>query len=402
MEDFDDMYRYIIVGCGLSGSVIARYIAEELQEKVLILDRRNHIGGNMYDYVDKHGILVQKYGPHTFHTTKSHLFDYMKRYADWKKFYLKCMAEIDGIYTPSPFNLKTIDDFYSLEEADYLKSEIIRTYGEQGSATVLELLESENVAVRKYAEFLYEKDFCLYAAKQWGVSPKNLDPDIFKRVPIRFSYNENYFLDEFQVMPANSFTDFFRKLLDHSNITVKLNQDARALIKLNTVENQIFINDNKFEGTLVYTGALDELLDYKYGRLPYRSLRFEWITEAVDSFQPAPVVAYPQAAGYTRITEYKKLPVQRANEITSYAVEYSTPYDPETDAEPYYPILNDENLELYNKYKTDAKKIPNLIVCGRLGDYRYYNMDQTLERALDICDGGCLGRRKTDGSTIVL
>jgi len=368
----------LIVGCGLCGAVIARELAEA-GKRVVVWERRDHTGGNMYDYVDGHGFLVQKYGPHTFHTKKKELYDYMCRYASWQAYQLTCGAVWDGKYTPTPFNFTTIDTFFPREKAAKLKAALKKAFPGQEYAAVGEVLKHPDPDVRGYAEYLVQNDYAPYTAKQWGVAPSEIDPSVLNRVPLRFSYDEGYFDDPYQVMPANSFASFFKNLLDHSNIEVKLGVEALEHLRIQS--RKLFMDGRELNLPVVYTGAIDELFDGVYGRLPYRSLRFEWKYEAKDSLQPAPVVAYPQQAGYTRITEYKKLPVQD-KPGTSYAVEYPLPYREGARLEPYYPVLTAESQAQYGKYRALAEQIPSLILCGRLADFKYYNMDQALERAL--------------------
>ncbi len=371
----------LVIGCGLSGAVIARRLAEQ-GKQVVIWERRNHIGGNMYDYVDQHGFLVQKYGPHTFHTKQKHLFDYMCQYESWEDYKLTCGAVWDKTYTPTPFNFTTIDTFYPKDQAALLKEKLTVAFSGRNTATVVEVLEHPDPDIRGYAEYLFQNDYAPYTAKQWGVSPNEIDPSVLKRVPLRFSYDVGYFDDDYQVMPTHSFTHFFENLLNHPNIQVELG--VEALEHLRTSGNQILVDGEVADYPVVYTGALDELFDCRFGRLPYRSLRFEWKYQDIDSLQDAPVVAYPQEAGFTRITEYKKLPVQN-KPGTSYAVEYPLPYQEGQDQEPYYPVLTEESQLQYAKYQELANQIPNLIYCGRLADFKYYNMDQALERSLSVC-----------------
>lgn len=375
------MEKVLIIGAGLSGAVIARYLAEKGQQ-VDIWEKRSHIAGNMYDYEDDHGFLVQKYGPHTFHTKKRELYEYMCRYEDWQDYKLTCGAVWGGKYTPTPFNFTTIDTFYPEEKAEELKKHLLQAFKGKSTATVVEVLGNEDPLVREYAEFLFRNDYAPYTAKQWGVSPEEIDPSVLARVPLRFSYDVGYFDDPYQVMPVHSFTSFFENLLHHSNIHVELGQDA--LKQLEIKDNQVTVDGRPFAGLVIYTGPIDELFHLKYGKLPYRSLRFEWKYSENESIQDAPVVAYPQEKGFTRITEYKKLPVQDKSG-SSYALEYPLPYEEGKDMEPYYPVLTKESKEQYAKYKVLAEKVPNLICCGRLADFKYYNMDQALERALDIC-----------------
>lgn len=379
------MADILVIGCGLTGAVAARELAE-CGKQVEVWERRNHIGGNMYDYVDEHGFLVQLYGPHAFHTRKKEVFDYICRYEQWQEYRLKCGAVWNGKYTPTPFNFKTIDTFYPVEQARELKEKLKAAFKGRETATVIEVLAHTDPDIRAYAEFLFQNDYAPYTAKQWGISPQEIDPSILKRVPLRFSYGEGYYEDEYQVLPKHSFTAFFQNLLKHPNIQVKLGVDALERIQIQS--NKLLVDGLESHIPVIYTGALDELFDCVYGRLPYRSLRFDWKFKKIDSLQQAPVVAYPQETGYTRITEYKKLPVQKRTG-TSYALEYPLPYSKGTGAEPYYPVLTAQSQEQYGRYKALAKQIPNLIFCGRLGDFKYYYMDQALERARYISHTVC-------------
>ena len=372
----------IVIGCGLSGSVVARHLAEQ-GKKVVIWERRNHIGGNMYDYVDEHGFLVQKYGPHIFHTAKKELYDYMCKYEIWQQYKLKCGAVWDNTYTPTPFNFTTIDTFFTKDKAEKLKEKLQTAFSGRSTATVVEVLEHPDADIRGYAEYLFENDYAPYTAKQWGVSPNEIDSSVLKRVPLRFSYEEGYFDDKYEVMPTHSFTNFFENLLNYSNIEVNLGIDA--LEHLTIKDNKIAIDGNIVDYPVIYTGALDELFGCVYGRLPYRSLRFEWKYQDIDSLQDAPVVAYPKEKGYTRITEYKKLPIQN-KKGTTYALEYPIQYQEGENQEPYYPVLTEESQKQYAKYKILANEVPNLICCGRLADFKYYNMDQALEQAIKACE----------------
>lgn len=372
---------YLVVGCGLSGAVVARHLAQQ-GKQVTIWERRDHIGGNMYDYVDEHGFLVQKYGPHTFHTKVKHLYDYMCQYEQWEPYRLTCGAVWDGKYTPTPFNFSTIDTFYPEDKAQALKQKLTEAFAGRETATVVEVLEHPDPDIRGYAQFLFSNDYAPYTAKQWGVDPSEIDPSVLKRVPLRFSYNVGYFDDAYEVMPRHSFTRFFENLLDHPNVRTELGVDALEHLKVR--DNRLFLDGKQLQIPVVYTGALDELFGGVYGQLPYRSIKFDWRYEDIDSLQDAPVVAYPQEPGFTRITEYKKLPVQE-KPGTSYAVETSLPYREGEKMEPYYPVLTEASLAQYAKYHAMADQIPNLIYCGRLADFKYYNMDQALDRALQIC-----------------
>lgn len=372
----------LVVGCGITGAVIARALAEK-GKRVVIWDRRDHIGGNMYDYVDQYGVLVQKYGPHTFHTKEKRLYDYMCRFEQWQDNKLVCGSAWDGKYSPTPFNFTTIDTFYPPQEAERLKEKLQKEYAGRQTAPVLEVLAHPDPDIRAYAQFLFDNDYAPYTAKQWGMSQEEIDPSVLKRVPLRFSYVDGYFDDPYEVMPVHSFTRFFENLLDHENITVQLG--VEALEHLAVRENTLFLDGEAAAIPVVYTGALDELLGGVYGPLPYRSLRFEWQHSELDSVQPAPVVAYPKEAGYTRITEYKKLPRQDVSG-SSYALEYPIPYQEGKTLEPYYPVLTEQSQQVYQKYSAAVEGISNLICCGRLADFKYYNMDQALDRALKTAE----------------
>ena len=375
------MAKYLIVGCGLSGSVIGRELADA-GHQIKIWDRRDHIGGNMYDYKNEHGIIVHKYGPHCFHTNDKNLYDYMCRFNEWQPYKMICKAEIDGKTTPSPFNFKTIDDFYPEKEAAKIKEALLSEYPNREFVTVLEALESSNDLIRNYAKFLFEKDYSLYTAKQWGMKPSDIDPSVLKRVPLRLSYKDGYFEDKYQMVPINRYEDFFNNILYHPNITIELGVEALDRISIDEKNLKILVEgDDSYQ--IVYTGALDELFGCRYGKLPYRSLRFEWIYEDRESFQDAPLVAYPQAEGFTRIVEYKKFPVQDVKG-TTYAVEYPLHYNADMESEPYYPVLTENSKNLYAQYLDLASAYTNLVMCGRLADFKYYNMDQCLERSLCV------------------
>lgn len=371
----------VVVGCGLVGGIIARHLAEN-GKKVLILERRDHIAGNMYDHTDENGILIQKYGPHTFHTKKSELYEFVCRYSKWNEYRVNCKVNMCGKQTPSPFNFQTIDDYYPQGKADEIKAHLTSAYPNAETVTIVELLGSDDPVIKEYADFLFAEDYSLYTAKQWGISPSEIDISVLKRVPVRLSYKDGYFDDEFQVMPANGFTEFFRSIISHENISVMLNTNALDYISVSG--DKLMINGEEAGIPVIYTGEADELLHHRFGKLLYRSLRFDIRCEKTDSYQDAPIVAYPRAEGFTRITEFTKMPYQKANGKTVIAVEYPQPYE-KGKTEPYYPILTEQSMEVYGLYRTALEKIPHLYLCGRLADFKYYNMDQAIERAIEMC-----------------
>jgi UDP-galactopyranose mutase len=374
------------VGAGFCGSVIARRLAEEDNKKVLVIERRKHIAGNAYDEVNEYGILVQKYGPHIFHTNNSEVYQFISKYGVWEDYKLNCEVFMDGINTPSPFNFKTIDQFYTLNDAEILKEQLRKEYPNRDKATIVEMLESDNPVVKEYADMLFQKDYSLYTAKQWGIAPSEIDISVLKRVPVRFDYEDMYFDDNYECLPQKGYTNFFAELLNHENITVQIGKDALESIRIDEANQAILIDAKESKIPVVFTGPVDELLSFKYGRLPYRSLNFQYKTIEVDSYQNAPVVAYPQVPDYTRITEYTKLPYQNAHGKTTIAVEFPLQYKPATDTyvEPYYPIINDSNMTTYTEYIAHIRDIENLFLCGRLADYKYYNMDNAIERAFVV------------------
>ena len=371
--------KYYIVGSGIVGAVLATELAKK-GNTVQVLERRAHAGGNVYDYDDEYGIHVHHYGPHIFHTNDDEVYRYVSDNCELKDFNLVCGSVMDGKCVPTSFDFSSVDTFFP-EEAEEIKAHIKAEFGDRASATVLEMLESQDSYVRRFADFLYEKDYKPYTAKQWGIDPEKVDRQIFKRVPILFFYGSKYFSDKYQAMPVKGYMEFIENLLKTPGIELRLNEEA--LDRFSIRDNQVMDGDKPLDGVLIFTGALDELFGCKHGKLPYRSLRFVWKHEDIDSFQDMPVVAYPQAEGFTRITEYKKLPVQEVRG-TTYAVEYPLPYKQGEAMEPYYPVLTEESQELFQKYYEEAKQVKGLAFAGRLAEFKYYNMDQAIRRALDL------------------
>ena len=371
--------KYYIVGSGIVGAVLAAELAKK-GHTVQVSERRSHAGGNVYDYDDEYGIHVHHYGPHILHTNDDEVYRYVSDNCDLKDFNLVCGSVMDGKCVPTSFDFSSVDTFFP-EEAEEIKAHIKAEFGDRASATVLEMLESHDSYVRRFADFLYEKDYKPYTAKQWGIDPEKVDRQIFKRVPILFSYGSKYFSDKYQAMPVKGYMEFIENLLKTPGIELRLNEEA--LNRFSIRDNQVMDGGKPLDGVLIFTGALDELFGCKHGKLPYRSLRFEWKHEDIDSFQDMPVVAYPQAEGFTRITEYKKLPVQEVRG-TTYAVEYPLPYKQGEAMEPYYPVLTEESQELFQKYYEEAKQVKGLAFAGRLAEFKYYNMDQAIRRALDL------------------
>ncbi len=385
MDTKNKPYDLIIVGCGFSGALIAYLAAKRLNQRVLILEKRNHIAGNMYDEKDAEtGILVQKYGPHSFHTDNSRVFELLQELGDWEPFVLRARAQVLGRFTPSPFNFNTIEDYFPPKKALEIKTHLVKEFSYRPKVTILEMLHSSDPVVAEYADFLFRQDYQPYTAKQWGIAPEKLDISVLQRVPVRLSYLDQYFDDRYQMQPKGGYTAFFEKLLSDEKIELRLSTDARRLLTLDN-DGTVRLEGEAVQIPVVYTGALDELFDCKYGKLPYRSLSFEYKVLQGRDFQPTPGVAYPLAEGYTRITEFSKLmTLPPDTDKTIIAYEYPEKYGSDKGKEAYYPILTAESQGLYQRYLNEAKRYRMLYPCGRLGDFKYYNMDQAILRALEL------------------
>jgi UDP-galactopyranose mutase len=356
------MFDYLIVGAGFAGSVLAERLAVGSDKKVLICDRRPHIGGNAYDHYNEAGILIHKYGPHIFHTNSREVFDYLSRFTEWRSYQHRVRASVDGQIVPIPINLDTINTLYGLTLSSFEVEEFFRKVAEPRE----QIRTSEDVVVGKVGRELYEKFFRNYTRKQWGLDPSELDASVTSRVPTRTNRDDRYFTDAYQAMPLHGFTRMFEKMLDHQNIKILLNCDYRE------VENDIPFRE------MIYTGPVDTFFDYCYGKLPYRSLEFKHETHDKPVYQTAPVVNYPNEQLYTRITEFKYLTGQE-HAKTSIVYEF-----PKAQGDAYYPIPRKENAELYAKYKALADATQGVHFVGRLATYKYYNMDQIVAQSLTL------------------
>ncbi|MCB2407120.1 UDP-galactopyranose mutase [Hymenobacter lucidus] len=356
------MFDYLIVGAGFAGSVLAERLATRSNKKVLILDKRSHIAGNAYDHYNEDGILVHKYGPHIFHTNSKDVFEYLSNFTDWRPYEHRVLASVDGQMVPMPINLDTINKLYGLSLNSFEVEQFLESLAEQ----VPVIKTSEDVVVSKVGRELYEKFFRNYTRKQWGMDPSELDKSVTSRVPTRTNRDDRYFTDTYQAMPLHGYTRMFERMLDHPNISIMLNTDYHDVID--------FIPFKE----IIFTGPVDEYFDFKFGKLPYRSLEFKHETLNTEKFLAAPVVNYPNEHLYTRITEFKALTGQQ-HPKTSVVYEY-----PKAEGDPYYPIPRLENAELYNKYKKLADETPNVHFVGRLATYKYYNMDQVVAQALTL------------------
>jgi UDP-galactopyranose mutase len=356
------VFDYLIVGAGFSGSVIAERLARHSGKKVLVVDKRNHIGGNAYDHYNEHGILVHKYGPHIFHTNSREVFEYLSHFTQWRRYEHRVLASVDGQLVPIPINLDTINKLYGMNLNSFQVEEFLQSLAEPKEY----IRTSEDVVVSKVGRELYEKFFRGYTRKQWGLDPSELDKSVIARIPTRTNRDDRYFTDTYQAMPLHGFTRLFENMLAHPNIKVMLNTDYREIAKAIPCRE------------MVYTGPVDEFFDYRYGKLPYRSLDFLHETHNLPVFQPAPVVNYPNEHLYTRVTEFKYLTGQEHSK-TSVVYEF-----PRAEGDPYYPVPRAENNEIYKQYKALADATPGVYFVGRLATYKYYNMDQCVAQALSV------------------
>ncbi len=355
-------YDYLVVGAGFAGSVIAERLASQHDAKVLVIDRRPHIAGNAFDKLDDAGVLIHQYGPHIFHTNSDEIVDYLGQFTEWRPYEHRVLAEVRGKLVPIPINRTTLNELFGL---DLKTDEEAAAYLASRAEPVAEIKTSEDVVINAVGRELYELFFQGYTRKQWGIDPSGLDKAVTARIPTRTNTDDRYFGDKHQVMPADGYTAMFEKMLDHPNITVMLGVDWAE------------VKDEVDAGHIVFTGPIDEYFGYRFGKLPYRSLRFEHRTLDQEWSQPVAVVNYPAPeVPYTRITEYKHLTGQQSPS-TSITFEY-----PSAEGDPYYPIPRPENQALFKRYEALADATPGVTFVGRLATYRYYNMDQVVGQAL--------------------
>ncbi len=358
------MFDYLIVGAGFAGAVAAERMARSFGKKVLVIDRREHIGGNAYDHQNADGILIHRYGPHIFHTNSEQVFQYLSQFTSWRNYEHKVLASVDGKLVPVPINLDTVNLLYNLKLTS--EKEVEEFFASRAEART-SIRTSEDVVVSKVGRDLYEKLFRNYTRKQWGKDPSELDALVTARIPVRTNRDDRYFTDRFQAMPKHGYTRMFENMLDHPNIEIELGSDYRDVVK------------NVKYREIIYTGPVDEYFDFRFGQLPYRSLRFQHETVQREFLQPVAVVNYPNDHAYTRVTEFKYLTGQ-VHRHTSVVYEY-----PAAEGDPYYPVPTPENGVLYKRYAELAEATKRVHFVGRLATYRYYNMDQVVAQALTLC-----------------
>lgn len=367
------MFDYLVVGAGFAGSVIAERLASQLDKRVLVVDKRSHIAGNAFDFYNDEGILIHKYGPHIFHTNSKRIYDYLSQFTEWRLYEHRVLSSVDGQLLPVPINATTINRFFGTS----LCYDEIERFLIERRELVEHIRNSRDVIVSQVGLELYEKFFRGYTKKQWDLYPEELDASVTSRIPVRFNADDRYFTDIYQVMPLQGYTRMFERMLAHENISVLLQCDYRDVV------SQLKFNE------LIFTGPIDDYFDHCFGKLPYRSLEFEFETLDSKQVQSVGTINFPNQYDFTRITEFKHLTGQR-HEKTTLVKEY-----PKSDGEPYYPIPRPENSELYAFYKREAEKYAKVHFIGRLGTYKYYNMDQVVGQSLSLFDK--LSKRDTNG-----
>ncbi len=359
--------KILIIGAGITGITLAERFVSAGNE-VLLIEKRDHIGGNCYDYKDKSGILVHKYGPHIFHTNYQEVWDYLSQFTDWLYYQHKVLGVINGKFVPIPFNLNTLYELFPLKFAQKLEETLIQNFGYNQKVPILELKKIKDKDLKFLANFVYEKVFLHYTEKQWGLKPEEIDASVTARVPVVISRDDRYFQDKYQGMPKEGYTKMFEKMLKNENIEIQLSTDYKKL------KNKMQYN------FLFYTGPIDEFFNYRFGKLDYRYLKLDFQTFNQESYQPSAVVNYPNDYDFTRIIEFKKL-TQQNHRKTTIGIEY-----PGSEGFMAYPVLDEKNKELFQKYSKEAEQLKkqNIYFVGRLAEYKYYNMDEAVRSALGI------------------
>lgn len=378
-------YDAIVVGAGYAGAVCARRLAEGCMGRIAVLERRSHIAGNAYDYVDDAGVLVHLYGPHIYHTFDERVHQFLTRFTKFTDYQHKVLANIHGTLMPVPFNHRSLLLAFGEEKGERLYRKLVATFGENKKVPIMELRKRNDPELAEVADYVYENVFLHYTMKQWGKTPDEIDPAVMGRVPVFVGDDDRYFPQApHQGMPEKSYTDLFEHMLDHDLISVFLDVDARSILEL--TDTSVLVCGQPYGGEIIYTGALDELFGLDLGALPYRTLDMRFETLDVDQFQPVGTVNYTVSEDFTRITEFKNMTGQVVPGKTTIMREYSRAYDPTAGETPYYVINEPQNIELYERYRERVEGLLNFHVVGRLAEYRYYDMDGVVASALDLCD----------------
>lgn len=384
-------YDVVIVGAGLSGAVMAERFATQLNKKVLVLEKRAHIAGNCYDYIDEStGILVHQYGPHLFHTDNESVFLYLSGFTQWVDYRHQVKARLTlgnrDIFVPLPFNFSSIRACFKDEQSERLIIKLRARFGEGARVSILALRQEEDDDLIKLADFVYQQVFINYTTKQWGKTPEQIDPSVTARVPIVCSEEDAYFSDRYQCVPQEGYTAMVDSMLNSPLIDLQLNTDFRERLNIDLLSKRIELDDHPFSGEVIYSANID-LLTLEPEALPFRSLRFEFETLSIPSFQQATTVNYPQHPAMTRITEFKHIPNSAQNtQETVIVKEFPIGYAPNDPAAcvPYYPLFDEHSQSLFKQLKALAEQVPNLTLVGRLAQYQYFDMDDAVANALDL------------------
>lgn len=374
------MDKIIIVGAGLSGATVARLFADSGKD-VTVVDKRATIGGNAYDFVDRNGITVQPYGPHIFHTKEKEVFDFLSKFTEWNAYEHKVLANLKGKLVPVPFNLTSLFACFPKAKAERINKILVDEVGLDKQVSILQLKEHKNAEIREFADYVYSNIFYKYTKKQWKMKPEDLGEAVMSRVPVYVSREDRYFTDEYQFMPKDGFTKMISNMLRHPHIRLKLNTEAEKILSFEN--GKIYFEGNEFNGIVVYTGRVEEIFGYKFGALPYRTLKFKFKTLNRPSYQKAAVVNYTTSHRFTRITEFTKFTC-KASDRTVIVKEY--PKKCKKSDMPYYPVPTERNCALYAKYAQEAAGYKKLYLLGRLADYKYINMDVAVLNAMKLFD----------------
>lgn len=380
-----DAYDMIVVGAGYAGSVCARRVAEGAGFRVAVLERREHIAGNAYDYVNDEGILVHKYGPHIYHTYSERVHEFLSRFTKWTDYQHKVLANIHGTLMPVPFNHTSLKLAFGEDRGEELYRKLVDTFGEDKKVPIMELRQKNDPDLQEVADYVYENVFLYYTMKQWGQTPDQIDPSVTGRVPVFIGDDDRYFPQApYQGMPEDGYTVLFEHMLDHDLIDVFVGVDARDIFTLD--ENNVSVCGKVYGGEIVYTGPLDELFNLDLGALPYRTLDMQFETLEQDQFQPVGTVNYTTSEDFTRITEFKNMTGQVVPGKTTIMKEFSHAYEPSSGQTPYYAIIDPKNRALYERYLERVQNLTNFHPVGRLAEYRYYDMDAVTDSALELSD----------------
>ena len=390
-------YDALVIGAGFAGAIMARELAERAGKRVAIIEQRDHIGGNAYDRLDDAGVLIHQYGPHIFHTNNARAYEYLSRFTEWFDYQHEVLANLGteaepGPYIPVPFNKNSMEAVFGAAAAMRYIAKLIDAFGDERKVPIIELRDSDDPELAEIADFVYNNVFLYYTQKQWGLTPEEVDPSVTARVPVFISRDNRYFQDAYQGMPAQGYTALFENLLDHPLVDVYLSTDSHEVLAFTEPDAggriRALVEGQPFDGTLVYTGAIDELFDNRFGRLPYRSLDFVFETYAKKHWQPCGTVNYTVSEDYTRITEFTYMTGQDID-ATTVMKEYPRAYEALPGQIPYYAIISEENAAHYERYRKLAEGIEGFHLIGRLAEYRYYNMDAIVARALELADELC-------------